>query len=1017
MKPTWIINFSRKEPFGSFFDTYWQASVYNDREQQLTDSDKWFYCYDAAADSVSYEQLYQTARQLTADLSDSQPRLIANLAGKDELCVLALGDVTDEATIKRMHIWMAQLRQAHNKSEWTNLKQLRFYALLWTPQTANIEPGLSSASRGFLNELATLENLDINNRPFHKVVFFESSVKENDRKNARQSMEMAALSIALGHNLFVGNMGVNDPVWLNGGAAGTFYEAQVQSQQEAYTLSNLLLDKFCNKSDGAFVDDTEVMNYVDKVCAPRLERISPDNILGRMTANCPALTRDRFESKDFSTSSSWGFNYNQIWELFILGEIGGFKARLVNDLGWELDFYETDYLRKVAVNQFEYINGEKNKLEQMVFDIYDKDTRMHHVSIAQGMKVLDRLRTRIKQMSSQAESAALQDFHLTPKQQDAYKQAKRDHPGRNTAQQVMEVLEAKLKTLPAFNLSMFVRSLVLGALLGYIGYTYVRLGDVASDLVDGYGWLPYVAAALGFTLPILISLCAFFLQAKRINALKDQFVACRLAEMKEHFQDYVTEQVKRTYEEFIIYLNWLEKSKLEYLSRMLSAIRPADFTFTECDCFKPLLNYGISMRSEDFSTEKPLIPVVHRDGVTKEDDKQVVSGKFIKNPLLSSSPANKVNVRGDSWSLFELMNPSCDQECQNLCFDLMDEQVTIAEGREHTISFEGPKIGESRLLLLDFSYSMEGEAIEDLKDAVRQLSSVSAVEWIAFNDKVIGKSFGAESVSIDDLKPDGGTNFIPAINAAVEFLSANFAGQVVLVSDGSPFEKVKDILDACAELNQPLHTIYIGKTESSIMKQLAEQTGGEQITVSSAKELKENTIQLFQHDLMSEGGNFTFSQMLRKCRIDGCAVALYNYTKRLTSSTHNHMADLITDYGYAPGIAEWTQVSQPSCHLRQSASAPTSETIVQLAQGSGRDSADKLDLKLNEWNTGNCRVTIADTSIDMTAVMFSHQYVELQDFMWACFTPSDTTINDMSALNAVMQQGYPVINIYGKVIQ
>ena len=81
MKPTWIINFSKKEPFGSFFDTYWQASLYNDREQQSSDSDKWFYCYDAAADSVSYEQLYQTARQLTADLSDSQPRLIANLAG------------------------------------------------------------------------------------------------------------------------------------------------------------------------------------------------------------------------------------------------------------------------------------------------------------------------------------------------------------------------------------------------------------------------------------------------------------------------------------------------------------------------------------------------------------------------------------------------------------------------------------------------------------------------------------------------------------------------------------------------------------------------------------------------------------------------------------------------------------------------------------------------------------------------------------------------------------------------
>lgn len=1017
MKTTWIINFSEKEPFGSFFDTYWQASINNDSELQLSDSDKWFYCYDAASESGTFDQLYQTARQLTADLSDAQPRKIPNINPKDELCVIALGDITDPATIKRMHIWMTQLRQAHHKTPWTNMNQLRFYAFLWTPQTANIDPGMPTESRGFLNELATLESLDVNHRPFHKVVFFESSVKDIDKKNAHQSMEMAALSISLGHNLFVGNMGANEPIWLNGGAAGTFFEAQVQSHQEAYTLSNLLLDKFCNKSDGAFVDDTEVMRYVDEVCAPRLERISPDNIMGRMTSDCPALTRDRFESKDFSLSSSWGTDYNQIWELFIMGEIGGFKARLINELGWELDFYETDYLRKVAVNQYEYINGEKEKLEQMVFDIYNKDTRLHHVSISQGLKVLDRLRTRIKQMSAQSEKALLQDFQLTSEQQNAYKQAKRDHPGRNTAQQVMEVLETKLKTLPAFNLSMFVRSLILGFLLGYIGYTYIRLSDLASSFIDGYGWLPYAAAAIGITLPVIISLCSFLLQARRINALKDQFVACRLQQMKDHFQDFVSEQVKRTYEEFIIYLNWVEKSKLNYLSRMLSAVRPSDFTFTECDCFKPLLNYGISMRSEDFSTSKPLIPVIHNDGVVKEDNEQVVSGKFIKNPLLASSPANKVDVRGDSWSLFELSNPQNDKECQNLCQDLMDEQVTISDGREHTISFEGPKLGESRLLLLDFSSSMEGQAIEDLKDAVRQLATVSFVEWIAFNDEVIGKSFGAESKSLDDIEPSGGTNFIPAINAAADFLRDNFVGQIVIISDGYPFEKIEDILEACAELNQPLHTIYIGETESGIMKKIAESTGGEQITVSSAQELKDNSIQLFQHELMSEGGNFTFSQMLRKCRIDGCAVALYNYTKRLTSSSHNHMADIITNYGYGPGIVEWGQVSLPTCHLRQSASVSTMERYIQMANGSERDSMDKLDYKMNEWNQGDCHVKNADTTIDMTAVMLSHQYVELQDFMWACFEPSDTTINDIDSLKSVMQQGYPIINIYGKVIK
>ena len=114
MKTTWIINFSEKEPFGSFFDTYWQASINNDSELQLSDSDKWFYCYDAASESGTFDQLYQTARQLTADLSDAQPRKIPNINPKDELCVIALGDITDPATIKRMHIWMTQLRQAHH---------------------------------------------------------------------------------------------------------------------------------------------------------------------------------------------------------------------------------------------------------------------------------------------------------------------------------------------------------------------------------------------------------------------------------------------------------------------------------------------------------------------------------------------------------------------------------------------------------------------------------------------------------------------------------------------------------------------------------------------------------------------------------------------------------------------------------------------------------------------------------------------------------------------------------------
>ena len=1012
MRPTWIINFSKKEPFGSFFDTYWEASLHNGKNLQ-TDRDKWFYCYDASADDASYEKLHQTARQLTADLSETQLRLIPGVVSNDELCVIAMGDITSETTIHRMHLWMTRLRQAFNERPWTSIPFVRYYALLWTPQTANIDPGLPQSSRGFLNELSTLENLDINHRPFEKVIFFESSVKEADKKNAFTSMEMAALQIALGNHFSDESMNSDKYVFLNGGAAGTFYEAQVQSDQEAYALSNLLLDKFCNSTDLNFVDDTEVMQYVDNQCEPMLNDLSADVIMGKMTANCPELTPKRYNNRPFSTSSAWGTDYKRVWQSFIVDEIGGFKARLVNDLGWELDFFESDYLRKVVVNQVEYINQKKEMLEKLVFDIYNKETRLKRVSIEQGRKVLERLRTRIKLISGKADDAVIQNFQLSPEEENAYDQAKSDHP-QHTSKQVMEVLEAKLRTLPAFNLAMLARSLVLGFVLGYTGLTMF----MHSLLTINYPWLPYAAMVLGAVLPFVVTLCMFFQQARRINALRMQFIACRKHDIKEHLQRFVTEQIRRTYDEYIIYLDWLERNKLNYLQRMLSAIHPATFTFNECSCFQPLLNYGMSMRSEDFSTEKPLIPVRHKErSADGEDEQKALSGSFDKDPLLLSSPANKVDVQGDSWSLFELMDPKNAEYCQKICQSLMDEVVTISSGKERTISFEGAKIGNTRLLLLDYSGSMVGEAIEDLKDAVRQLGDVSTVEWIAFNDKVVGKSFGLDCVELDDIEPDGGTCFVPAIQAAADYLQESYADQVVLISDGYPSESINELLKACELLNQPLHTVYIGSSASNVMEQLAKCTGGEQITVSSAKEIKDNVIEIFQHFLLAEGGRFTFAQMLRKCRIDGCAVALYNYAKRLTQSTHTRMGDIITHYGYGPGISEWFRVAQPSCHIRQSAPSSSTNNYLQLTVDAGSDTQQALDEKLREWRVPHKSVLSADTDIDMTAIVFSYGYVRLQDFLWACFEIDDKTINHKDELAALMQKDYPIINIYGKDIE
>ena len=340
----------------------------------------------------------------------------------------------------------------------------------------------------------------------------------------------------------------------------------------------------------------------------------------------------------------------------------------------------------------------------------------------------------------------------------------------------------------------------------------------------------------------------------------------------------------------------------------------------------------------------------------------------------------------------------------------MSQKATIASGLEKTISFGSSVIASTKLLLLDVSGSMSSQPLEDLKSAVYALQTMAEIQWIAFDDKVVATSF--DGTDIASLSAGGGTCYIPAIQEAVKYLSTNYVDQIILVSDGCPFESLESILKEAAALNKPLNTITIGHSAQEIMKQIAEQTGGEQVVVESASEIKRDAKEIFEQLQAAEGGTFVYSELMQKCRLDGLAQALYDFTNQHVDGIHDKIAELIIVHGNKDGICEWFKFAQPTCTLAQAARVKTTSTHLMIVGGNQNE---RLEEYLEKGQIDIKEIGQPAYDLDMIASVLSYQSVDLQHFLWACYSDNDNSL-DKESIVPVMQQGYPFINIFGKEI-
>ena len=990
--PLWILDFTENGRSARFFETWWKAFRENSSEPVPAD-DKWFYVSSCVG--RKYEDILDDAGHLTLQRDGRDPLIpVFKYKGREEqkvLNVVFLGDITDEKnTIPFFHFWATKLRLAllDDETQWTTLRRVHFYGMLWRPNTAAIAPGVSAKTRGFLQELNVLMKQDVNHAPFRSISLVESPSEKKEKDAAFDKMYLATLQLSAKD--FIGDNPKHR--FLDLSASGVFFEASVQAQQGEFLLSSSLMEKLARSKEAAFYNATAAQEYVD-ADQDTLECFEPQSIVNSLKEDCPTLNSKTYAFNIEPGISPWSTKLKKVWADYYCDFIPNYKKNLVNRVKRGLKTFARDYREKLYANQKATITSLADLLQKQVFSIFTVPGASKYVGLQQAEKILAAYKQRIHDLSTG--EANILPFGIPDELKGAAKQAQAEN---RTPEDALAVLERKLKNHPVILLSMVFRTLVLGGLLAFLAWTYLPLflgAEAVLGCTIGAGVLPLLMGVLGQRARRI-----------RIESLKQQYIGVMLNKCQEELRDEIVKCLQTTYNEIAEYCKWIQSNKLQFLEEHLSVLTPADFSFEESPVLQPLIKAGKAKPEGEESMV--LIPPVSVEDISDEQ----LTGSFGRQPLLdfgNGIPMHTVNINGVDKDIQEVMKQEATMS--DLVKDLMSARASIRQSIEREAAFTSKDMKGKTRLLLDVSGSMSGEKLEDLKKAVHALGDSYHVEWIAFDDKVVASSFD-EGADIDSLKSGGGTNYIPALRLAVEKIQEDLYDDVILISDGCPFEPVDKILDVALQLQQPLNTISIGTGGADVMKELSEKTAGVQIVVDEVKEIVRWEGKMQAIVQLGEAGEFTFGQLLAKCHIPGCAKALRTFVRSRMRPEAVTLNSLIAGYP-GQGLEEWAHVTKRSAALSHTANLQEEQYTLGIDEAAVND--EKFCKVLDRMVGAPQPIALEDPFI--LATLLYYRGLNLNDFAWAGLDETCADLNDRDTLKSLLPEGVMICNLFDRPIR
>ena len=699
----------------------------------------------------------------------------------------------------------------------------------------------------------------------------------------------------------------------------------------------------------------------------------PSRIASELKLDCAQVPSNKDAYSVNSEVSPFSLNFRAVWKKYYNDYLVNLKANLINKSKKVLVEFVQNYKEMLYSAQTRFVNNVKDQIEDKVFEIFKNPDSFNAISIPQALDILDKMRKRIANQAKDISTKSIDSFEFPQYLAGAREQVEAEIQNEDPSQ-VIAVLESKLKRHPVYLLSMFVRAIVLGALLCYTGIAFVF-----SNMSEPALWF---IGTLLFLLPLGFSAWSFREYMVRINSLKDQYVACVLLKYKKELDANLKECISKTYADIDQFCEWLKVRKLEFLQSNLSAVCPPKFSFTSSPRLQPLVT---CMPNGASSEDKIMIPAMRVDVETNAQ----MSGSFGRHQILSDPPASKVKVKGDGYTFEEILKDKPRNLMRDLICNLLKSTAKAKGNVEEKVEFESIRMPKTKLLLLDVSGSMSESDMTELKVAVEKLSHTATIKWIAFNDKVVACGDSAET--FNKINSGGGTNYVPAIVEAKKIIEAEVVDQVILISDGQPIESVNEILTEAYKLAQPIHTISIGGNGASVMKQISDMTSGEQIIVNDIKELSVDVESKFNVIFtLGLSGEYTFAELMQKVYIPGCAESLHKFVSAQIECGATNSVNMITRYASDKGMSEWADVADVTCTHATAVAPRENETKSYVQLVCKKQQQDDLSKKLSEQERFvNVDICVMENVPDLiVSVLVLRPISNIEDLAWVNYRKS-----------------------------
>ncbi len=992
MTPLWIVNFLKEDSCESFFENFWNAHVQN--SQQIVAPLKFFHITDGTDDSLTREGLNEIAsKRLTMDEADTKVKLIPSFNPNqgNRINVIFIGDITQDKTIERFHMWAAYLKQQLLIHPWFSINSIAMFGILLRPETIAIDENvMNNRVKGFLNELNTLERMSINTRPFDRVLFIQAPVTTEGRAAAIDAINLSAYHIARTNGQCFRDYMIDTQSYFDVNTSAVFYETNVQKGIDAYNLGLVILQDLVSSEDKAFLNVEEAKRFVEDN-QDYTNSFTSSAMSKYLVSECPKVPA--FDILKPTCHPLNLFKIRTVWQEYYNKYIVKLKSDLINKAQKELLTFEDNYHTMLFDRQHKFVTERSDSLQNLVFQMFcdiGSHSRFRHIGLKQSLKVLEYFKIKIKNAFEDKEKTE-QAFKLPDNLEKAIEIASANG---KTSKQVLDELTTQLEKLPVYNLSRLLRTTLLGILVG------IPLSFFLSPV-----------ALVTIPLIVMADMMIFNSKVKHIESLKDQYVGMRLQEIRERLNEQIQQCIDTTQKEIRQYIKWLHDKKLVWLQENLSVLATPNTQFKFNKVFQPLLD-------EALSDSRRLIPAQDIDLKRKSKD-LLKPGTFGQYPLTENVPTTQLNSveNGSPVSIFDLVNRE-RSTVQELVQRLMHQDENVSGGEEEQVDFQKHKgmPNRSMLLLLDVSGSMFGE-MDSLKQYVKDLESLGEIEWIAFDDRIVSTS---RDTDIENLSSGGGTCYIPAIQEAVEWLKSDNYDDIVLLSDGGPFETIEDIVSVAQALKQPLNTIAVGASAAEkILIEIALQTGGEEITVANFEEIREAekwNSEILPRLAILDNGDYPFGELMKHTQIAACAKALQKFTLKQLEDNTLTIPKIFSQYICPKGFEEWLDFTSQRNMLTQSAAPQTDRFCFSTVKEPG---IDNMEQSISMMCNHALRMDISDKEPAMIVSLMSLRPLsKIGDLQWAStMKHCDETINDIETLKSLKQDGYPFQNIYDEEIK